>query len=219
MSSKVSPISFRLGTSRNWGSRWFARGKKEYRKKLKEDTFFRNLIKEKLKNGRISKVVISRFAAAITFDVYASRPGMIIGRSGAGIEELRELIKKHLEQKVEVKINIFEVEKPELDATLVAENIAEALEKRIPFRRVIKQAVDRVMQRGGKGVRVAVKGRLDGADMARKEWLRKGRLPLQTLRSDIDFGKAEAKTTYGTVGVKVWIYKGEKVSEESKEEK
>lgn len=217
MSSKDNPISFRLAINKNWASRWFAKSKKTYREQLKEDSFFRNFIKKRLKTGGISKIVISRLSASIIFDVYAARPGMIIGRGGSGIEELKEIIKKRLISKIDVKINIHEIEKPELNATLVAENIAEAIEKRIPFRRVMKQALEKVVQRGAKGVKIALRGRLDGADIARKEWIKKGRLPLQTLRADIDYGEKTAFTTYGTIGIKVWIYRGEFLSEEIKE--
>lgn len=218
MSGTDSPISFRLGIGKTWDSRWFARKKNDFREKLKEDSLFRNLITEKLKNGGIAKIIISRLANTIIFDVYAARPGMIIGRGGRGVEELKELVKRHLKLKTEIKINIYEVSKPELNAVIVAENIAEAIEKRVSFRRVIKQAVERSMQAGAKGVKVYLKGRLDGSDMARREWLKKGQLPLQTIRADIDFGKATAMTTYGTVGVKVWVYKGEILGEENNKE-
>ncbi|PIZ56997.1 30S ribosomal protein S3 [bacterium (Candidatus Torokbacteria) CG_4_10_14_0_2_um_filter_35_8] len=215
MGHKVNPISFRLGKLQSWKSKWFAR--KNFAFLLEEDIKLRDFIEKKLKSAGISRVEILRSSNKATFVIKSSRPGVVIGREGAGIEELRKILKKKMQDpKIEVKLDIEEVRTPWLDASLVAQNIAEQIEKRVNFRRVMKTALRQVMEVGARGVKIMVAGRLNGADMARTEWLTEGRLPLQTLRADIDFGKEEADTKYGKIGVKVWIYKGEVFTRERK---
>jgi len=202
---KVHPIGFRIGITRQSDSRWF--GGKNYTKWLHEDIALRNYIKEKHYHAGISRVAIERAADKTKVNIFTARPGVLIGKKGAGIEE----IKKDLERfvKSELALNIQEIRKPELDATLVAENIAAQLEKRIAFRRAMKKSVLTAMKFGAKGIKIMASGRLAGAEIARREWYREGRVPLHTLRADIDYGTAEARTTYGKVGIKVWIFKGE----------
>ena len=205
MGQKVHPIGLRLGVIRSWDSKWFA--KKEYANLVYEDAEIRRFLKEKLYHAGISRIEIARAADRARIRIHTSRPGIVIGKKGAEIEAL----KRQLEQivKREVMIDIQEVRKPEMDATLVAENIALQLTRRVAFRRAMKKAVSSSLKFGAKGVRVACAGRLGGAEMARREWYREGRVPLHTLRADIDYGTAVAKTTYGVIGVKVWIFKGE----------
>ena len=205
MGQKVHPIGLRLGIIRSWDSKWFA--KKEYANLVYEDAEIRKFLKEKLYHAGISRIEIARAADRARIRIHTSRPGIVIGKKGAEIEAL----KRQLEQIVrrEVMIDIQEVRKPEMDATLVAENIALQLTRRVAFRRAMKKAVSSSLKFGAKGVRVACAGRLGGAEMARREWYREGRVPLHTLRADIDYGTAVAKTTYGVIGVKVWIFKGE----------
>ena len=205
MGQKVHPIGLRLGVIRSWDSKWFA--KKEYANLVYEDAEIRRFLKEKLYHAGISRIEIARAADRARIRIHTSRPGIVIGKKGAEIEAL----KRQLEQIVrrEVMIDIQEVRKPEMDATLVAENIALQLTRRVAFRRAMKKAVSSSLKFGAKGVRVACAGRLGGAEMARREWYREGRVPLHTLRADIDYGTAVAKTTYGVIGVKVWIFKGE----------
>ena len=205
MGQKVHPIGFRLGIIRSWDSTWFA--KKEYANLVYEDAEIRKFLKEKLYHAGISRIEIARAADRARIRIHTARPGIVIGKKGAEIEAL----KRQLEQIVrrEVMIDIQEVRKPEMDATLVAENIALQLTRRVAFRRAMKKAVSSALKFGAKGVRVACAGRLGGAEMARREWYREGRVPLHTLRADIDYGTAMAKTTYGIIGVKVWIFKGE----------
>ena len=205
MGQKVHPIGLRLGVIRTWDSKWFA--KKEYANLVYEDAEIRKFLKEKLYHAGISRIEIARAADRARIRIHTSRPGIVIGKKGAEIEAL----KRQLEQIVrrEVMIDIQEVRKPEMDATLVAENIALQLTRRVAFRRAMKKAVSSSLKFGAKGVRVACAGRLGGAEMARREWYREGRVPLHTLRADIDYGTAVAKTTYGVIGVKVWIFKGE----------
>jgi small subunit ribosomal protein S3 len=206
MSHKINPISNRLGIIKDWNSKWF--NKKKRADYLREDSLVRDFIKKKLAKAAVERVIIERSANLINIVVYSARPGIIIGRGGTGVEELKKEIKKKIQGKTEVRLDIQEIRKSEVSAALVGQNIAEQLEKRLPFRRVIKKSVDQTSQnKNVKGVKIAVKGRLDGTEMARREWLRKGRIPLQTLRADIDFAKVNAYTTYGVVGVKVWIYK------------
>ncbi len=206
MSHKVDPISNRLGIIKDWNSRWF--NKKKRADYLREDSLIRDFIKKKLAKAAIERIVIERSANLINIIVYSARPGIIIGRGGTGVEELKKEIKKKIQEKSEVRLDIQEIRKSEVSAVLVGQNIAEQLEKRMPFRRVLKKSIDQVSQnKNVKGVKIAVKGRLDGTEMARREWLKDGRIPLQTLRADIDFAKVNAYTTYGVVGVKVWIYK------------
>lgn len=205
MGQKVHPIGLRLGVIRTWDSTWFA--KKEYANLVYEDAEIRRFLKEKLYHAGISRIEIARAADRAKIRIHTARPGIVIGKKGAEIEAL----KRELEQivKREVMIDIQEVRKPEMDAVLVAENIALQLTRRVAFRRAMKKAVSSSLKFGAKGVRVACAGRLGGAEMARREWYREGRVPLHTIRADIDYGTAVAKTTYGVIGVKVWIFKGE----------
>ena len=205
MGQKVHPIGLRLGIIRSWDSKWFA--KKEYSKLVHEDAQIRKFLKDKLYHAGVSRIEIARAADRARIRIHTARPGIVIGKKGAEIEAL----KRQLEQMVkrEILIDIQEVRKPEMDATLVAENIALQLTRRVAFRRAMKKAVSSALKFGAKGVRVACAGRLGGAEMARREWYREGRVPLHTLRADIDYGTAVARTTYGVIGVKVWIFKGE----------
>ena len=205
MGQKVHPTGFRLGIVKTWSSKWFAtRG---YSKLVLEDRQIRDYIKERLFHAGISKVEIERAANKVKIRIHTARPGIVIGKKGAEIEVLRRDLERRFKR--EVLIDIQEVRRPELDATLVAENIALQLVRRVAFRRAMKRAVSSALKFGAKGVRVASAGRLGGAEMARREWYREGRVPLHTLRADIDYGTALARTTYGIIGVKVWIFKGE----------
>lgn len=205
MGQKVNPIGLRLGIVKTWDSRWYA--EKNYAKFLQEDIKIRRFIKEKLYHAGVSKVEIERTANRAKITIRAARPGIIIGQKGAEIEKLQKEIQKMAQR--EISINIQEVRRVELDAQLVAENVALQLERRIAFRRAMKKSVTSSMKFGAQGIKIASSGRLGGAEIARAEWYREGRVPLHTLRADIDYGFAEARTTYGTIGVKVWIYKGE----------
>ncbi len=206
MGQKTSPVGLRLQINRTWDSRWFAEGQ-DYGRLLLEDIKIRKFILSRAPQAAISKVVIERPAKICRISIYAARPGVIIGKKGADIEKLRSALAKMT--KSDVKLNIVEIRKPEIDAVLVAENIAQQLERRVAFRRAMKRAVQSAMRLGAQGIRINCGGRLGGAEIARTEWYREGRVPLHTLRADIDFGTATAKTTYGTCGVKVWIFKGE----------
>lgn len=205
MGHKVNPIGFRLGITRDWDAHWFA--EKDYTKLLQEDLAIRNLINRDLREAAIPRVEIERSTNQVTVTIHTAKPGIVIGKSGAKVEDLRRRLEELTGKKV--RVNIQEIRQPELDATLVARSIAEQLERRVAFRRAMKQAVTRTMQRGAKGVKAIVSGRLGGAEMSRREREVTGKVPLHTLRADIDFGQAEAHTTYGVIGVKVWIYKGE----------
>ncbi len=205
MGQKVHPVGFRLGITKDWQSKWFA--KKDYAKKLHEDLRIRNLIKARFYHAGISKVIIERAADKVKIDIYAARPGLVIGRKGAEVEKLRNELASMVSG--QLIINVQEVPIPEIDAQLVAENIAMQIERRVSHRRAMKRAINAALKFGAKGIRVECSGRLAGADMARTEWYREGRLPLQTIRADIDYGFAEALTKYGVIGVKVWIFKGE----------
>ena len=204
MGHKVHPIGFRLGIIRTWQARWYA--DRDYKTLLQEDLALRAYIFKRHQNAAIAQIDIERSANRVTLTIHTAKPGIIIGRSGANVEELRRVLEKQTSKKVQV--NILEVRNPDLVAVLVARSIAEQLERRVAFRRAMKLTVQRTMQAGAKGVRVAVAGRLGGAEMSRREWERRGQVPLQTLRADVDFGQAEARTTYGIIGVKVWIYRG-----------
>lgn len=206
MGQKVNPISIRLGVNRTWDSRWYADGK-EYAGLLHEDFKIRNFIKSKLKQAGISKVIIERPAKRPRVSVHAARPGVIIGKKGADIEQLRKDLNALCG--TEVALNIVEVRKPEVDAQLVAESVAGQLERRASFRRAMKRAVQTAIRLGAGGIRINCAGRLGGAEIARTEWYREGRVPLHTLRADVDYGFAEGLTTYGIIGVKVWIYRGD----------
>lgn len=205
MGQKVNPIGLRLGINRTWDSRWFARA--EYAPMLHQDLKLRETLKDRLKSAGVSKVIIERPAKKPRVTIHAARPGVIIGKKGESIEVLRKDLTKLAN--AEVALNIVEIRKPEIDATLVAESIAQQLERRVAFRRAMKRAVQSAMRLGAGGIRINCSGRLGGAEIARMEWYREGRVPLHTLRADIDFGTATAKTTYGTCGVKVWVFKGE----------
>jgi small subunit ribosomal protein S3 len=205
LGQKVNPIGFRLGGIKTWGSQWFS--EKNYAELLHEDLKVKKFLKEKLYHAGISKIEIERAAQKAKINIYAARPGVIIGKKGAEIEKL----KKDLEgiTTSEVIINILEVRKPEVDAQLVAENVASQLERRVAFRRAMKKCVTSALKFGAKGIRISCAGRLGGAEMARSEWYREGRVPLHTLRADIDYGFAEARTAYGAIGVKVLLFHGE----------
>ncbi len=205
MGQKVKPIGLRLGINRTWDSRWFA--EKNYSDLLHKDLMVRKYIMEKLKTAAVSKVVIERPAGRVRVSIYSGRPGLIIGKKGQDIEKLKDELSKTLG--MEVSLNIMEIRKPEIDAKLVAENIAQQLERRVAFRRAMKRSVQSAMRLGAAGVRINCAGRLGGAEIARTEWYREGRVPLHTLRADVDYGEAEANTTYGICGIKVWIFKGE----------
>jgi small subunit ribosomal protein S3 len=205
MGHKVNPTGLRLGINRTWDSRWFARN--DYSKQLHEDLKLRTLLRQKLSGAGVSKVVVERPAKKPRVTIHAARPGVVIGKKGSDIEKLRVELGKMTGS--EVALNIVEIRKPEIDATLVAENIAQQLERRVAFRRAMKRAVQSAMRLGAQGIRINCAGRLGGAEIARVEWYREGRVPLHTLRADIDYGTATAKTTYGTCGVKVWVFKGE----------
>lgn len=209
MGQKVHPHGLRVGVIKTWDSKWFA--DKDYEKFLLEDIKIREFIKEKLFLSGISRVEIERASNRARISIHTAKPGMVIGRQGSNIELLKSDLKKMTDSIID--INIIEVKAPDLDATLVAENIASQLERRIAFRRAMKQSVTRTMRMGAKGIKVQVGGRLGGAEIARSESYREGSIPLHTLRADIDYGTAEAHTTYGRLGVKVWIYKGEVLPE------
>jgi len=205
MGQKVHPKGFRLGVIEHWDSKWFAR--RDYAQLLHEDLRMRKFLKERLYHAGVSKVEIERAANKAKINIYTARPGIVIGKKGAEIEKLKAELAKLTKR--ESFINIHEVRRPDVDGQLVAENVALQLERRVAFRRAMKEAVGRAMRMGAQGVKVRCAGRLGGAEIARTEWYREGRVPLHTLRADIDFGEATAKTTYGTCGVKVWVFKGE----------
>ena len=205
MGQKVNPIGLRLGITRTWESKWYAEG--EYSKLLHEDFKLRNFLKKRLYHAGISKIEIERAANKAKINIHTARPGLIIGKKGSEVEIIKKELAKLTDK--EVFLNILEVRKPEMDAQLVAENVALQLERRIAFRRAMKKSVTSALKFGAKGIRITCSGRLGGAEMSRTEWYREGRVPLHTLRADIDYGFAEAKTTYGIIGVKVLIYKGD----------
>ncbi|RPF49992.1 30S ribosomal protein S3 [Aquisalibacillus elongatus] len=205
MGQKINPKGLRIGVIRDWESKWYA--EKEYADLLHEDIEVRNYIEERLKDSAVSSIEIERAANRINISIHTAKPGMVIGKGGSEVEALRTRLSQLTGKRVH--INIVEVKKPELDATLVADNIARQLENRVSFRRVQKQAIQRAMRSGAKGVKTQVSGRLGGADIARAEQYNEGTVPLHTLRADIDYGTAEADTTYGKLGIKVWIYRGE----------
>ncbi len=205
MGQKVNPIGIRVGINRTWDSRWF--DDRNYADKLIQDLELRKYVTEKLKAAGISKVVIERAAKNTRVTVYTARPGVIIGKKGADIETLRKELSKRAGS--DVALNIVEIRKPDLDAQLVSEGVCQQLERRVSFRRAMKRAVQNALRMGSLGIRINVAGRLGGADIARTEWYREGRVPLHTLRADMDYGFSEALTTYGIIGVKVWLYKGD----------
>lgn len=209
MGQKVNPIGIRLGITRDWTSKWYA-ATRNFPSFVHSDFGVRELLKKKLSEASVSRIQIERAARKVNITIHTARPGVVIGKKGEDIEKLRAQAAKLMKMPVaDVRINITEIRKPELDATLVAESIAQQLERRVMFRRAMKRAVTNTMRIGALGVKVRISGRLNGAEIARTEWSREGRIPLHTFRADIDYGFAEAKTTYGVIGVKVWIFKGE----------
>jgi small subunit ribosomal protein S3 len=215
MGQKVHPKGFRLGILEGWESRWFA--EKEYTSLLHDDIHTREFIKKRLSHAGIAKIEIERAANKAKINIYTARPGIVIGKKGAEIEKLKSELGKLTSR--EVYLNIHEVRRPDLDAQLVAENVALQLERRVAFRRAMKESVARAIRMGAQGVKVRCSGRLAGAEIARTEWYREGRVPLHTLRADISYGTAEAKTTYGIIGVKVWIFRGEVLSREEEQQR
>jgi small subunit ribosomal protein S3 len=205
---KVNPVGFRLGVYRNWDARWYA--DKEYTKLLHEDLAMRRLISGRLRNAGLARIETERSANQLTIIIQTAKPGIVIGKQGASVDALRDELERISGKKV--RVTIHEIKTPELDAKLVSENVASQLEKRIAFRRAIKQSIMRTMRAGAKGVKIQVGGRLGGAEMSRREWDRDGRVPLHTLRANIDYGQSEARTTFGRIGVSVWIYKGDYVT-------
>ncbi len=216
MGQKVHPIGMRLGIVKDWTSKWFAESR-DYANFLNDDMKVRGYLKKKLSQASVSRIQIERTAGSANITIHTARPGLVIGKKGEDIERLRREVTRMMALP-KVHINIEEIRKPELDAQLVAEGIAQQLERRIMFRRAMKRAVGNTMRLGAKGIRVNVAGRLNGAEIARTEWYREGRVPLHTLRADIDYGLAEAATTYGIIGVKVWIFKGEVIGLQEEEE-
>ncbi|MBX4190046.1 30S ribosomal protein S3 [Candidatus Parcubacteria bacterium] len=209
MGQKISPTSLRLGIQRDWSSRWF--GGRKYIPFLKDDLVIRTYLNKKLKHMGVADIQIERGSNALNVIIITARPGLLIGRGGTGIEDLRKIINGLLKKKVSIKIEVQELKSPETSARIMAESIVDQIEKRIPFRRIMKQTLAKIIaSKQVKGAKIQLGGRLDGAEIARSEHLEEGNLPLQTLRADIDYAKDTAHTTYGTIGIKVWIYKGEK---------
>ena len=215
MGQKIHPTGFRLSVSRNWASRWYA-SNRDFATMLGEDIKVREYLKAKLKNAAVSRVLIERPAKNARITIYSARPGVVIGKKGEDIENLKKELAKRLG--VPVAVNIEEVRKPEIDSQLIADSITQQLEKRIMFRRAMKRAMQNAMRLGAQGIKIMSAGRLNGIEIARTEWYREGRVPLHTLRADIDYGFSEAKTTYGVIGVKVWVFNGEAFEADKKEE-
>jgi small subunit ribosomal protein S3 len=212
---KVHPKGFRLGVIEGWDSRWYAR--RDYAELLHEDIKVRNFLKKRLYHAGVSKIEIERAANKAKINIHTARPGIVIGKKGAEIEKLKAELQKLTEK--ETFINIHEVRRPDVDAQLVSENVALQLERRVAFRRAMKEAVARAMRMGALGVRIQSSGRLGGSEIARREWYREGRVPLHTLRADVNYGTAEAKTTYGVIGVRVWIFRGEVLTRQEEEQR
>ncbi len=206
MGQKIHPVGFRLAVTKDWSSKWFAKST-EFANVLKQDIDVREYLQKRLANASVGRVVIERPAKSARITIYTARPGVVIGQKGADIEVLKRDLEKLLG--VAVHVNIEEIRKPELDAQLIADGIAQQLEKRVQFRRAMKRAMQNAMRAGAKGIKIMTSGRLNGADIARSEWYREGRVPLHTLRADVDYATSEALTTYGIIGLKVWVYKGE----------
>ncbi len=206
MGRKVHPVGFRLAVSHGWQSRWFAEGT-QYREQLQQDFEIRKLVQSISIKAGVSRVEVERFPGKVKVSVYTAKPGILIGRKGEGIKKIRESLQKLVGKKVDLEIK--ELSAPDTDAYLVAHNIADQIERRIAYRRAMKRAIQQAMRQGAQGIKIEVAGRLAGAEMSRSVWLREGRVPLQTLRADIEYARAEAHTTYGRIGVKVWVYKGE----------
>ena len=215
MGQKVNPHGIRLGIVKDWDARWYA--DKNFAQNLHEDIKIRDYLKKSLQTAGVPRVETERSKNRLKLTIHTAKPGMVIGRGGSGIEQIKEGLKNLTDKRVD--INIAEIKQPDLDATLVAENIAAQLERRIAFRRAMKQAVGRTMRLGAKGIKIAVSGRLGGAEIARRESYREGSIPLHTLRADIDYGTAEAHTTYGRIGIKVWIFKGEVLPDKKNQSK
>lgn len=205
MGQKINPIGLRLGINKTWDSRWFS--SEHYADKLHEDIAIRKYVKKTLNQAGVSKVIVERTGKKCYVSIHTARPGVVIGKKGADIDNVKKAVQKIT--KDEVHLNIVEVRKPELDSTLIAESVAQQLERRVAFRRAMKRAVQSALRMGAEGIRINVSGRLGGAEIARMEWYREGRVPLHTLRADVDYGIATALTTYGIIGVKVWVFKGE----------
>ena len=215
MGQKISPTSLRLGINKDWMSRWF--GGRKYVAYLKDDLKVRTFLESKLKNMSIDTIELERGTDSLSVIIHTARPGLLIGRGGGGVEDIKKAVQKLLKEQIAVRMEIQEVKSPELSARVMAESIVEQIEKRIPFRRILKQSLGKILaNKQAKGAKIQLGGRLDGAEIARTEHLEEGKLPLQTLRANIDFVKATATTTYGTIGVKVWIYKGEIFNDLSK---
>jgi small subunit ribosomal protein S3 len=206
MGRKVHPIGFRLNLNKGWEGRWFAKGK-EYRENLQQDFAIRNLIHRDAEKAGVSRVEVERFPGKVKVIVFTAKPGILIGRKGESVKKIRQDLEALTGKKIDLEIK--EIKQPDTDAYLVALNLAGQIERRVSYRRAMKRALQQAMRQGAQGIKVEVQGRLSGAEMARSVWLREGRVPLQTLRADIDFARAEALTTYGRIGVKVWVYKGE----------
>ena len=213
MGQKINPIGLRLGINKTWDSRWFAGD--DYAAKLHEDLKIRQYVKKTLHQAGVSKVIIERPSKKCFVSIHTARPGVVIGKKGADIDKIKKDVQKFT--KDDVTINIIEVRKPELDSTLIAEGVAQQLERRVAFRRAMKRAVQSALRMGAEGIRINVSGRLGGAEIARMEWYREGRVPLHTLRADVDYGIATALTTYGIIGVKVWVFKGEIMKDEEQQ--
>ena len=206
MGQKINPTGFRLSVNKNWDSRWFAKTK-DFSQLLKQDIDVRSFLQKKLNGALIGKIVIERPAKSATITIHSARPGVVIGKKGEGVELLKKDLQKLLD--VPVHINIEEIRKPELNAQVTADSISQQLEKRVAFRRAMRRAMQNAMRQGARGIKIMCSGRLNGIDIARSEWYREGRVPLHTLRADVDYATSQAQTTYGIIGVKVWIYKGE----------
>ena len=207
MGQKVNPVGFRLSLTKNWTGKWYA-GKRDYANQLEEDALIQKYIKKSLRHAGISRVEVERAAQKIKVTIFASRPGIIIGRRGESADTLKDELVK-ITKRPDMAVNIKEVKRPEIDAALIAESVANQLERRIAFRRAIKRALSSAMRLNIQGCKIMVAGRLNGAEMSRREWVREGRVPLHTMRAEIDYGTVEAHTTYGIIGVKVWVYQGE----------
>ena len=214
MGQKVNPIVLRLSVNKDWNSKWYAKGR-EYANLLHEDLKIKSYIRKELKQAAVSKVVVERPAKKAIISIYTARPGVVIGKKGSDIEKIKQKISKIT--KGDIQLNIVEVRKPELDAQLIADNIAEQLERRASFRRTMKRAIQSALRLGAEGIKIVSGGRLGGAEIARIEWYREGRVPLHSLRADIDYGVSTSHTAYGTIGIKVWVYKGEKSTDDKKE--
>lgn len=210
MGQKINPVGLRTGIIRDWQSKWFFGNKKDYREFLLEDLKIRRFLEKRLQNASLALCEIERERDIIRINLYSSRPGVIIGRGGAGIEDLRKEVQKQVKRKVRIEINIQEIRNPEGNAAIMARFLADQIEKRMPYRRASKKTLEKMIEATGVfGAKIKIAGRLDGSEIARSEWFSKGKLPLHTLRADVDFAKVEAHMTYGAIGIKVWIYKGE----------